>query len=109
MGVNNVQHTNDQSGTKNSDAKGVSQKMKSKNEKMNQTVLLMTFLFVAMTSPIACASFFFDELFPTHYGTFIITFLDCVSFSYHGLNFIIMAFSNKMFRKEFVKILKNEA
>lgn len=80
-----------------------------RNEKMNQTVFLMTLLFIGLTLPIACASFFFDQLFSTDYGVFIITLLDCVSFSYHGLNFIIMAFSNKMFRREFLKILKNEA
>lgn len=78
---------------------------KQRNERMNQTVLLMTFLFIALTFPIACASFFFDILFATDWGYFIIVFLDCISFSYHGFNFIIMTFSNTMFRKEFFKIL----
>lgn len=80
---------------------------KSRNEKMNQTVLTMTFFFIALTSPIACASFFYDSLFTTDYGNFIIEFLDCISFSYHGLNFVIMTFSNTMFRSEFFKILRN--
>lgn len=83
----------------------VSDTKKQRNERMNQTVLVMTFLFIAMTSPIACASFFFDTLFTTDYGNFIIVLLDCVSFSYHGLNFVIMTLSNTMFRKEFFKIL----
>lgn len=76
-----------------------------RTERMNQTVLLMTFAFIALTSPIACASFFFNTLFTTDYGNFIIVLLDCISFSYHGLNFVIMTFSNNMFRKEFFKIL----
>lgn len=79
---------------------------KSKNSRMNRTVITMTLIFIAMTSPIAMASFFFSLLASTDYGVFIITLFDCVSFSYHGLNFVIMALSNKIFRNAFKKLFR---
>ena len=47
-----------------------------KFNKMNKNVLILTFLFIAFTLPIACASFFFDELFKTEWGNFLIILLD---------------------------------
>lgn len=96
-----ITHVTQQTTTTNT----MSENKKLRNERMNQTLLLMTFAFIALTSPIACASFFFDTLFTTDYGNFIIVLFNCISFSYHGLNFIIMTFSNTMFRKEFFKII----
>lgn len=79
---------------------------KSKSDRINKTVIILTLIFVMMTLPLASASFFFNQLVLTDYGLFIIVLLDCISFSYHGLNFILMAFSNKIFRKQYKKTFK---
>lgn len=102
---NNNHHNNHMQTSKTSNTHLETGKKQSRNERMNKTVLSITFMFIAMTLPSACASFLFDTLLTTDYGNFIIVLLDCISFSYHGLNFIIMTFSNTMFRKEFFKIL----
>lgn len=90
---------------KKSSSKHTSAKDKSKTATLNATVFVMTCLFILMTSPIAMASFFFDSLFTTIYGQFIIVLVDFISFCYHGLNFVVMAFTNKLFFKEVRKIL----
>ncbi|CAF1124331.1 unnamed protein product [Brachionus calyciflorus] len=77
-----------------------------KNDRINRTVIGLTALFILMTLPLASASFFFTQLFSTDYGLFIIVLLDSISFSYHGFNFIFMAFSNKIFRQEYQKLFK---
>jgi hypothetical protein len=75
-----------------------------KGSKMNRTVISMTLIFILMTSPSAMASFFFSTLFSTDYGTFIVNLFNCISFTYHGLNIVIMTVSNVIFRKELGKI-----
>lgn len=81
-------------------------KKSKKNDRINRTVLLLTFLFIIMTLPLACASFFFTQLIISDFGLFAIVFFNCISFSYHGFNFIFMAFSNKIFREEYKKLFK---
>lgn len=81
-----------------------SEKKDKHDRRMNLTVLLMTFLFILMTFPIAMASFFFERLSTTNYGNFIIILVDFISFCYHGLSFIIMIFTNKIFYKECLKV-----
>lgn len=83
----------------------ITREQRSRQDRLNKTVLLMTFLFIVMTAPIAMASFFFNDLFATDYGVFIIYLVDFISFCYHGLNFIVMAFSNRMFYNECLKVL----
>jgi hypothetical protein len=73
---------------------------KQRYEKMNRIVIQMTLLFIGLTLPIACASSFFAELAKTDPGLFVIVFLDCISFTYHGGNFAISYFSNTIFRNE---------
>lgn len=85
-------------------ASGKSSSKASKHDRMNATVLIMTFLFIAMTSPIAMASFFFDTLFTTDFGMFIIVLVDFISFCYHGLTFLIMTLTNKIFYNECMRL-----
>lgn len=79
-----------------------------KNDKMNRKLLITTCIFIILTSPSACASFFFDTLSLTDSGSFIIVLLDSVSFTYNGLHFILFSISNKVFRKQFFKLLRYE-
>lgn len=85
--------------------KATSKEQKSRHDRMNLTVLLMTFLFILMTTPIAMASFFFDELTTTDYGQFIIVLVDFISFCYHGLNIFIMAITNRIFYNECLQVV----
>lgn len=81
--------------------------MKFKNQRqdaMSKMIIFMTFLFVAMTLPTAYASFFFARLIQTDHGYFLIVLFNCITFSYHGLNFLIYYVSNLKFRSEFRKL-----
>lgn len=82
------------------------EKKSRKNDRINRTVLLLTFLFILMTLPSASASFFFTTLVTSDFGLFLIVLFNCISFSYHGFNFIFMAFSNKIFFEEYKKLFK---
>jgi hypothetical protein len=81
----------------------------SKFDKMNKTVVAITLLFIAFTLPVACASFFFNTLFASDWGVFIITLLDEVSFTYHAGNLFISYFTNTIFRKELNVMLRLES
>jgi uncharacterized membrane-anchored protein len=81
---------------------------KQRYEKMNRMVIQMTLLFIGLTLPIASASSFFAELATTDWGLFVIVLLDCISFTYHGLNIAISYFSNVMFRNEVKRFLAFE-
>jgi hypothetical protein len=72
---------------------------------MNKIVILITFLFICFTLPLALASFYLEILLTTDTGQFFIIILDCVSFSFHGLNFFIIYFSNVIFRHEVDSVL----
>jgi hypothetical protein len=85
-----------------------SKDQKSRHDRMNMTVFLMTFLFIGMTSPIAMASFFFETLATTDSGNFVIVLVDFISFCYHGLSFLIMALTNKLFYNECLKVFGRE-
>lgn len=81
-------------------------KTKRKDLLMNKTIVFLTFLFVLMTLPTACASFFFNDLYSSESGLIMIMLCNCVSFSYHGLHFFINLISNRVFRREFLKICR---
>ena len=76
-----------------------------KIDKMNKIVILITILFILFTLPLAFAQFYFTQLFATRHGVFVIFLLDCLSFTYHGLNFFILFFSNHIFKKEVLRLL----
>ncbi len=78
----------------------VSLPIENKFGKMNRTVMIITLLFIVFTLPVACASFFFNTLFASEWGVFLIKFLNCVSFSYHAGTFFISYFSNAIFKNE---------
>lgn len=76
--------------------------------RMNSIVIIMTLLFVVCTLPVALASYLFNTIIVNEYGSFLITFLDSISFTYNALNFFISYFSNVMFRNEVRKLLFNQ-
>jgi hypothetical protein len=73
--------------------------------KMNRTVAIITLLFIAFTLPVACASYFFNTLFATEWGSFLVTLLDEISFTYHAGTFFINYFSNALFKKKVDRLL----
>ena len=64
---------------------------------INFSVILMTILFIVFTSAGAVCSQFYDELVLTQNGKIILFASDCLTFSYHGLNIMILCVSNKLF------------
>ena len=67
---------------------------------INLSVILLTLLFIACTSPSAVCSQFYDILVRTYTGNIILFASDCLAFSYHALNIIILCFSNKQFLRK---------
>ena len=76
----------------------------SKEKSMNRTVIIITLLFIALTCPGAIGSIYYNSLVRTKVGQLILFFLDSLTFSYHGLNFIILLLTNKKFEAEFKAI-----
>jgi hypothetical protein len=76
----------------------------SKNESMNKTIITMTIMFLAVTLPTAYASFFFADMIQSDMGYFLIVLFNCITFSYHGLYFFLLMFSNNKFKREVLKL-----
>jgi hypothetical protein len=74
--------------------------IKVRSASFGKTIIFLTLLFFIMTLPTAVVSFFFNRLITTNEGKFFITLSNCISFSYHGLNYFIYNMSNKKFRSE---------
>jgi hypothetical protein len=82
-----------------------------KYDKMNKIVILITILFILFTLPVSFSQIYFVDLFFKDWGLFLIYLFDCFSFSYHGMNFFIIYFSNNVFKKEvrvFLRIEKEQ-
>jgi len=77
----------------------------SRRSKTNKTIIIVTITFILMTLPGAICSFYYSELLSIAYGSLIIFFFDCVTFSYHSLNFLFLFFTNNIYKKEFKKFL----
>ena len=76
-----------------------------KNLSMTRTIITITLLFILMTSPSAFAAIFYSELVKTEFGYELVNLFDKITFSYHGLTFVILYFSNKKFRSEFKRFV----
>ena len=64
----------------------------------------MTLLFIAFTCPSAIASQYYNVLVESYNGKIILFAMDCIAFSYHSLNIIILCLSNKQFVRKLRKI-----
>nr|QVK45788.1 G protein-coupled receptor [Proales similis] len=72
---------------------------------LNRTVMSLTALFFFMTLPCSMITFFYGKLVELKIELTVISYLGEFSFSYHAFNFLIIFFSNRRFRKEFLSIL----
>ena len=61
------------------------------------TVILLSLLFIVLTSPSAVISQFYDVLIISYTGKIILFSGDCISFSFHAFSIIILSFTNKRF------------
>ena len=68
---------------------------------MNKTVIFITILFIAMTLPCSIASIYFDQLIISSVGSVVLIALDALTFSYHGLNFFVLLYTNQKFKNDF--------
>lgn len=72
-----------------------------KKKSMNNTIIFITILFIVMTLPSSIASIYFDQLIISSVGSVILIALDALTFSYHGLNFFVLLYTNQKFRNDF--------
>lgn len=66
----------------------------------------MTLLFIVLTSPGAICSQFYNTLIVSYSGNVILFSSDCIAFSYHALNILILCISNKHFLRKLQQALK---
>ncbi len=78
---------------------------KRKEISINLTIILMTILFILFTSPSAICSQFYGQLISSYNGTIILYVSDCIAFSYHALNIIILCLVNKSFLRRLKIVL----
>ena len=76
-----------------------------RRSKTNKTIMIVTITFIILTLPGALCSYYFSDLINLQYGRVILTFFDCVTFSYHGLNSLILFMTNNIYRREIKKLL----
>jgi hypothetical protein len=79
--------------------KGGNSRVKKNQIKITFSVILMTILFILFTSASAVCSQYFEELIVSYTGTIILFASDDLTFSYHGLNIIILCENKLFFRK----------
>nr|QVK45792.1 G protein-coupled receptor [Proales similis] len=100
MNQNQVNPSNVHQTTVNSSTKTGSSRSQSRNQAMTASIVLLTVLFIVMTLPSAYVSFAYGFLVSLDYGRTVILICDCITFSYHGLNFYIYFLLNRRFRQE---------
>jgi hypothetical protein len=68
--------------------------------------MIVTIAFIILTMPGALCSYYFADLINLQYGRVILTFFDTITFSYHGLNSLILFMTNNIYRREVKKLFK---
>jgi hypothetical protein len=63
----------------------------------------MTLLFILLTGPDAVCSMLYSQIIKLPNGELIIILLDCITFSYHALNILVLSLSNKEFLRKLKK------
>lgn len=84
--------------TRNLGALSSSSQRQENQRSLNKTVVFFALLFVIMTSPGAIVTSFLNSVLQSsgHWGLVIISVCDCITFSFHALNFIILIVTNKI-------------
>jgi len=69
---------------------------------LQKTVVSLNVLFIVMTLPGAVVTSVLNAYLETYgdLGKLLITICDCISFSFHALNFLILLLTNKRFLRE---------
>ena len=73
---------------------------KSKQRTVNRTVIGMTVMYMVMTIPGTITAVYYGNLIKTDWGTFVLYVGDSIDNSYHGLNFLILLMTNRIFLNE---------
>jgi hypothetical protein len=66
------------------------------------TIIAMTFMYTVLTAPAAYVEYDLDKWRDTN----LLNISDCMSFSYHALNFIMLSISNKVIFNSLCKLVK---
>ena len=74
-----------------------------KSSAFARSIIFNNLLFFISTLPTAFASFFFKQLIESNTGRLTISISNCISFSYHALNFFTNWFTNIKFREEMLR------
>ena len=79
-----------------------------KRKSLSITILIITTVFIVLTLPDNIMNAFYMPFVESvDYGYHLLFFCDCLAFTFHGLHFIILIVSNKLFEKEFKIMLKS--
>jgi len=70
---------------------------------INTSIIIMTLLFIIMTAPCAVCSMLYSQILRLNNGEIIIMTLNCITFSYHAFNNIVLCLSSKHFLKQIKK------
>lgn len=85
----------------------VSKKRKEKSKTLTFTIVALTVMFFCTSLPYTIiTAYWYLQLINAPLGQFILNILSILSFSYHGLNFLIFFFTNIKFWKECKLIFK---
>lgn len=79
-----------------------------RKKSLSFTVLIITTVFIVLTLPNNILNAFFLPLFDTEYGYNIFFLTDCLAFTYHGFNFLLLLITNKRFYAEFKEIMNTQ-
>ena len=78
---------------------------KANKRALTLTCISFNILFIVMTLPNALvSSFLYNNIYNLgDLGNFVIIFCDCLAFTFHGLNFLLLLITNKRFKSETAK------
>lgn len=83
-----------------------SSKASKRKTEMTRTILMVTFIYVALVLPSSILNaYFYPPIVALDEGQMIVNFISVVQFSYSSFNFVILYFSNKLFAQEMKRML----
>lgn len=85
----------------------VSQASMKKKKTISVFILMHSLLFIVCSMPEKiCYGYFYDSLSNSDYGNLVLVITDELTFTFFGLNFMFQLIVNKLYRKEFIRVLK---
>lgn len=107
LGTNKTSNSYTTQEDNETNSKKITTTARSPKKSLNQTIIASTLLFIVMTLPTVISSLLWYSWSKTELGNFLINLFDDLTFTYHGLNFFILAIFNRKFRSQIIEITKS--